>query len=43
MAQPQNTLPTQGVLIAADGIDDQGMYDDILHLAGNANSNAIAT
>jgi len=31
------------VLIAADGIGDQGTYDDILHLDGNANSNAIAT
>jgi hypothetical protein len=31
------------VLIAADGIGDQGTYDEILHLDGNANSNAIAT
>lgn len=31
------------MLLPADGIDDQGTFDDILHLAGNANSNAIAT
>ena len=31
------------LLVAEGGIGDQGTYDDILHLAGNANSNAIAT